>query len=180
MIEVDVRADFAAVVRQLGGLERQVVAPATADALNRVATTTRRVAIEKIVKDTGIRSSAVRQRINISRANRNKLEARIKAQPYSPNLVNYAARQTRAGVSANAWRARKVYRGTFLAPKKRLVFVRTGPKRLPIKAIRGPSVRKQFMRLPSERAMRDTIAARWPIEFERSVRFRLDRHMGRA
>jgi hypothetical protein len=180
MIEVDVRANIAPVLSLLAGLEAQVVRPATSDALNRVATTTRRVAIDLIVRETAIKATAVRQRINISRANRNKLEARIKAQAYSPNLVNYSARQTKAGVSANAWRVRKVYRGTFLAPKKRLVFVRTGPKRLPIKAIRGPSVRKQFMRLPSERVMRSTIAARWPIEFERAVRFRLNRHMGRV
>lgn len=179
MIEVDVRADVAAVMRQLAGLSTQVVEPAAAAALNRVAVTTRRVAIKSIVDETGIRANAVRQRINISRANRNQLEARLKAQAYAPNLANYAARQVKGGVSANAWRNRKVYRGSFLAPKKRLVFTRVGPKRLPIKALRGPSVRKQFMRLPSERVMRQTIAERWPIEFAREVRFRLDRHMAK-
>ncbi|MER9706048.1 phage tail protein [Mesorhizobium sp. M0204] len=58
-------------------------------------------------------------------------------------LVKFAARQAKAGVTANAWGTRKLYKHTFIATMRsghEGVFVRTSKQRNPIKELWGAGV----------------------------------------
>lgn len=169
MFQIDVRADIAKALRDVDALQRNVTRAASA-ALNRVGTTARAVAAREISAETGLKVSEVKDRLPTVRANRDSLEVIITAKPWAPNLIRFAARQTKRGVSANAWRSRKVYRSTFIANKGRTVFKRTGPARLPIAPVYGPSVPRTFIRDRTTGAIRRTVAQRFPIEFDRALR----------
>lgn len=167
-MHIDVRVDVEKAIRGLWLMQRDVNTAATA-ALNKVGVTARAAAAREISKASGLPVNQVRPHVPLVRANKWSLQCEISAKPYAPNLIRYAARQTRAGVSANAWRKRKVYRGTFIANKGRTVFKRIGPSRLPIKAVYGPSVRREFIRDTVTKAIHRTVDQRFALEFERAL-----------
>ena len=167
-MQISVEADIRGATRGLLLMQKDINTAAVA-ALNRVAVTTRAVASRSISQQTSLPVNEVRQRVPLVRANKYTLEAEISAKKYAPNLMRYAARQTRPGVSAKAWRERKVYRGTFIANKGRTVFKRTTRERLPIEPVYGPSVPRTFIRDETTRAMRSTIDRRFPLEFDRAL-----------
>jgi len=168
-MQISVEADIKAATQGLLLLERDINTAAVA-ALNKVAVTARAQAARSISQQSGLPVNQVRERVPLARANRYTLEAAISARKYAPNLIRYSARQTKPGVSANAWRQRKVYRGTFIANKGRTVFARVGPERLPIKAVYGPSVPRTFIKDETLRAISTTVATRFPLELERALR----------
>lgn len=219
-MKFDVSVDIRAAMKMLDNLNREIVPQAASAALNRVATSARKVAVDTIRRETNIKASAVRKYVTTSKSNKTTLTATIRASKYAPNLINFGAREVKKGVSANAWGKRKIYRGAFIGNKGRTVFVRTdykapirsgtrrkganrtisqhtrkghprrvgpktvqvqahlvgrGPKRPKpgIKALYGPSVRREFIRDVAQRAMMATIQERWPIEFKRELAFRL-------
>lgn len=173
-LQISVAVDIRSAVGFLDSLTRDVNRAAVA-ALNRTATTARAVAAREISKETSLPVNEVRKRVPLIRANKATLTAQIKAEPYAPNLIRYGARETKQGVSAKAWGKRKIYRGTFIGNKGRTVFTRVGKSRLPIKAVFGPSVRREFIRDHTLSAIKRTVADRFPIEFNRAMRARLPR-----
>lgn len=227
MINFDVSVDIRAASKMLNDLGRNIVPQAASAALNRVATSARKVAVDTIRKETNIKASAVRKYVTTSKSNKTTLTATIRASKYAPNLINFGAREVKKGVSANAWGKRKIYRGAFIGNKGRTVFVRTdykaplrsrgkrgganrsigqhnrrahprrvagkvvqvqshlvgtGPRRpkAGIKALYGPSVRREFIRDVAQRAMMTTIQERWPIEFKRELAYRMGKAGGAA
>lgn len=222
MINFDVSVDIRAASKMLNNLGREIVPQAASAALNRVATSARKTAIDTIRKETNIKASAVRKYVTTSKSNKTSLTATIRASKYAPNLINFGAREVKKGVSANAWGKRKIYRGAFIGNRGRTVFVRTnyatpprtrgkrsganrtisqhtrkahprrvggrsvqvqphqvgnGPKRPKekIKALYGPSVRREFIRDVAQKAMMATIQERWPIEFKRELAYRMSK-----
>lgn len=170
MISISVETYIDEALKFLGDLERSVAPQAASAAINRVAVSARAEAIREISRETGLTQTEIRQRLNITTANRNTLTAKIIARPWSPNLIRFNARQTQPGVSAAPWRKRRVHKHTFIANKGRTVFVREGKARLPLKSVRGPSVRKEFMRGYAIRAMERKVAERFGLEFDRALR----------
>jgi hypothetical protein len=170
VISISVEADISKALAMLTSLERDLVPRAASAALNRVAVSARAVAVQEIARTTGLTQAEVRQRLDIRTANRNYLAASISAVPWSPNLIRYAARQTKAGVSAAPWRNRRVHKHTFIGNQGRTVFVREGKSRLPIKSVRGPSVPKEFMQGYAIKAMQARVAERFALEFDRALK----------
>jgi hypothetical protein len=224
MINFDVSLDIKNAMKALNEVQRAVIPQAASAALNRVATSARRVAVDTIRKETNIKAGAVRKYVTVSKSNKSTLTATIRASKYAPNLINFGARETKKGVSANAWSKRKIYRGAFIGNKGRTVFIRQdykapagkrgrraganrtisqhtrkahtrrvggksvavqshpvgrGPKRpkSKLKALYGPSVRREFIRDVAQTAMMTTIRERWPVEFQREAQFRIDKAM---
>jgi hypothetical protein len=169
MLQFDVRADIREATKFLTDVQRQVIPAATARALDRTASNAKTVAVKTIVTETGLPTSLVRDRLTIRGANRNRLEATLTANPAAPNLIRFNARQTKQGVSANAWRKRRVYPGTFIANQGRTVFKRVGKNRLPIKPIHGPSVPRTFIQREAQRAIEAIIAGRFVVNFESAI-----------
>ena len=102
MIQFDVSVDIKAAMAALNEVQRKVIPQAASSALNRVATSARRVAIDTIRKETNIKAAAVRKYVTTKKASKSMLTAEIRASKYAPNLINFGARQTKKGVSANA------------------------------------------------------------------------------
>jgi hypothetical protein len=169
-MRIDLTVDIEPALRYLKDIEKNVVPRAAAATINKVAVSARAEAVRQIARETGIPQAEVRKRIDIvGRASKYKLEAVITARPWSPNLIRFKAREVRQGVAASAWRKRKVYKGAFIGNKGRTVFARTSKDRLPIKPLRGPSVRVEFLRGYALKAMQRKIDERFNVEFERAM-----------
>jgi hypothetical protein len=125
-MQYDVRLDIKEVEKRLGFQFKQEIAAAVPSALNRVAVSARVTAVNDITR----RNRAEEVHLSASvlpiyRATRAQPEAKIVAKKYAPNLINFSAREVKAGVSANAWRNRKIYKGAFIGNQGRTVFSRT-------------------------------------------------------
>jgi hypothetical protein len=111
-------------------------------ALNRAAVSTRTVMVREIARDMGIRQRDVP--VTIQNATATNLQATVVASGRRIPLMDFSARQTSRGVSANTGQGRKTYPGAFIATMKtghRGVFKRKpGVGRLPIHELFGPSV----------------------------------------
>jgi hypothetical protein len=123
-MQIDVRVNIDDAIRRIGWQLKDEIQKAVPTTLNRVATSARVTAIDKINKITGLKRTSIRQRLPITRATRALPEAKITALPYAPNLRNFDAYEVEEGVSAEAWNVRKIYLGAFIGNKDRTVFTR--------------------------------------------------------
>lgn len=127
---------------------------AAASAINRSAISVRAAQVTAVSKDMGVKAAAVRSRIDTVKARPDiNPTARFRVSLKRLSLVAFGARQLkRAGVSARVGGKRKKYPGAFIPGARtgrpstfsKQVFRRTGKTRLPIIALRGPSVGKVF------------------------------------
>lgn len=168
MISISVETDISAALKMLRDLEADVPR-AAAIAINRTAASVATEASRVIAAETGLGVREVRQRFRLRLAEKYRLLASVTALPYSPNVKRFAARPGKVGASAAPWRRRRTMRRTFLMPSGNVV-VRKGKERFPVKSIRGPSVRLEFMKGYALDAMRRKVAERFPVEFERALR----------
>lgn len=141
MISLSFKTDIDDVRRQFALCQGEI-SKAAARALNRTADGTKTTAISEISTRTRLKVTQLRKRFGVNGANPLKLQAIISAYGYSPNLYSFNARQTAAGVSANAWEGGKVYKHTFIVDGH--VVARVGKARFPLKGIRGPSSPQTF------------------------------------
>jgi hypothetical protein len=125
-MEISFQSDIEQVAQRFSADLRKEIDKAVPTALNRVATTVRKVAAQQINKVTGLKVTSIRKRLRLRKATRARPIAEITALPYAPNLRSFNARQVKKGVSANAWRKRKIYRGAFIGNQDRTVFIRVG------------------------------------------------------
>jgi hypothetical protein len=179
MVSVTTTVDFSGAFREITNLEKAVLPQAATAALNRVAASARTQAVRVIGAESSLKQADVRPHVTLTKATRTRLEAVINAQPWSPNLIRYQARQVKAGVSARAWGQRKVYKGAFIGNKGRTVFKRATKERLPLKALHGPSVPKEFVATKTRSAMDAKIKERFVPEFESALRQFLRTRRGR-
>ena len=174
MIGISVKGNVKDVLRDLNDKQKHVIPQAAARALNRVINTVKSRTVKDISAKTKLKQKDIRARMIIRGASKAKLEAVLKALPYSPNLSKFSARQTKPGVVANAWEGRKVYRGTFTMPGGSVV-KRTTKARYPIKGVYGPSLISNFKKQDNIELMKQVAGERWSIEFEHEVARRLSR-----
>ncbi|RWE59812.1 MAG: hypothetical protein E5V22_11085 [Mesorhizobium sp.] len=112
--------------------------------VNDTAKQVRRFSARIVAKAGGLKRADAEPSILISPYSRpSTLTATVRGSGRPIALIKFAARQTKAGVTANAWGHRKLYKGTFIATMKsghRGVFVRETKKRVPIKELWGAGV----------------------------------------
>jgi hypothetical protein len=94
------------------------------------------------------------------------------------NLIHFAARQTKAGVSVKIKRggARKVVAQAFIANKGRTVFQRTGKARLPIEPVQTVAVPQMFNAKRVNAKVLQFIKDKLPEVFEREAKYYMSRH----
>lgn len=177
-MRIDVRADLSAARRQLYSWQKSAIPKAAAAALNRVGTHANSLAVKELAGVTGLKQKDVREAMSRSRATWANLETRLKTIGRALNLIRFAARQTKKGVTASAWGKRRVYPGTFIANQGRTVFKRrtVGGKRagrLPIDAVHGPSLPREFARATFVRKLETAVTLKWREEFSRQLRYYL-------
>ena len=167
-------------IKEVKGLFRALKGPAVrraaGPAINKTVRTVNSDTIKTISRITGFKQKEIRSRLHIRRASRLRLTGEITPQRFVPNLRRFNARETATGVRANAWRKKRVYRGTFIGNQDRTVFKRIGKTRLPIRPVYGPSLRSTFASKRVERRQQVITRRRFPLEFSRTM----DREIARA
>lgn len=174
MLDLDVTADVREVERMFRRMPK-VVDRASVRSLNRTNDQVGTIARRLIAKEMGLPVKAVRAGMFKIRASRKKLSASTVAKGRPLNLIRFNARQTKRGVSANAWGKRKIYKGLFIANQGRTVFKRTSKQRLPIRSRWGPSIPKTMLENAIVKAMAQTAATQWQKNFARDLQFYLNR-----
>ncbi len=185
MIKVNVKFDIDRARRELSHMQKEVN-KAAIRALERVATTARKEADQEIRQRLALKSGVVKDSLKITKY-RNVLVVDIDAKGRPIALREWNARETRKGVTflVAKGKARKVYRrqgraGFVVNKFGRHVFVRTtpdppGPGMAKVQKVFGPSIPQYFVTKIVTGRMERVAQARWPIEFNREMQYRINR-----
>jgi hypothetical protein len=187
VITVSVRGDISRALRKLD-VTREQARKAIPRALNKTATTARAEAAREIRSaGYGLKIAAIKKSIRIIRATGSQLRAIVRASGKPIPLIEYAARQTRAGVTVNVLRGRKLIKGVFIATmpsghrgvvrrkgltSKRVIRKgRVAYSGLPIQELFGPSVPAAFANSVVQAALISAIRKRFPEVLRQELRF---------
>jgi hypothetical protein len=173
-ISVDTR-EVEAMLRDL----RAQMPNRVAAALNRTATSVRAEAVRKIRERRALPAATVRDALTIRRAIKGYLVAEIVASGKPIPLRDYSARAGKKGVTVKVSRqggrkgpVRKFGNKAFaLAKAGGHVFVRTGPRRLPIQKLFGPSIPGTFLRKEVLAALRTVAVTMFPKRLAEAARY---------
>ncbi|QKC89987.1 hypothetical protein EB230_17410 [Mesorhizobium sp. NZP2234] len=146
MSDLEIKVDWQ--TAEVKALMRRLQPPRLNQALsvgvNTTAKQVRTFAARTVAKAGGLKRGDVDPSIRIFPYSQpSTLTATVRGSGRPIALVKFAARQTKPGVTANAWGVRKLYKNTFIATMKsghRGVFVRETKKRNPIKELWGAGV----------------------------------------
>jgi hypothetical protein len=113
-----------------------------------------------LAKETGLPFGRVGKALSKHKASAGSLTYTITARSQYFKITggNFGARQVRKGVSHRAWGRRQVADGAFIPKGMSVAFKRLGPKRLPIKALYGPSIPREMIRGQSGAVIRQMVA----------------------
>lgn len=185
MINISVQHNFKQVAVKLFELRTDVLEKAKVRALNKVAAQAK-VAASKEIRAAGynMKASAIKQKITIRRAVSGNAVVVLKCSGRPIPLVEFAARETKAGVSVNVKNGRKVIQGAFIATMPtghKGVFVRVGKQHkkngkgvwsgLPIKELFGPSIPAAFGNEIVQAALVRLVREKFPAILEHEIKF---------
>ena len=120
-LSVSVSTDVKKAIKELSRQHKKIP-QAAARAINRTASTVRTHTSREVADQGGFKPKGiVKKNTTLKRANPRNLEARLIARGRPSNLIRFAARQTKRGVSAQPWGRRRVFPGTFIANSGRTV-----------------------------------------------------------
>jgi hypothetical protein len=184
MINLDVRADFRQIDRQLQPLTAKLRDRVVAAALNKTADKAKTEMKRQITGEFAIKASDVGGQLKVSRASAKgsmlvaELEAFSRRRGRrSRNVALFRARQTSRGVTVQIKRSggRKLIKGAFIGNQGRTVFERVGKSRLPIKGVETIDVPQMFNMRRVNRAVVAKILRELPVEVERALKAALAR-----
>ena len=187
--DLSVERDLKSLRRGLQSLERHVVPEATVRTLNRVADSAAVASARHIAPLMGSRQAGIKRRIETRRANFKGLWATLIASDRPLHLVEFVVGSRkptqqpggkRGPVKAKAWGKTKIYRGAFIAPRKKgssktEVYVRKSGKRLPLKLLFGPGIMQLFKQQENAAIMEAKVKERLPLEFTQNLAYYLSR-----
>ena len=183
-MEVKVKSNMKEALRNLGNVQKKYVQKALVTALNKVGAEVLTRAKRELRDATGLKAGVVAKGLKKDKARRGDEEYSIYIKSRYLNVIEFGARQTKRGVSANVWGKRKIYRGAFIGSGrnsgKRLVFkqAKDNPKRA--EALHGASLPREFHRQDMEKIFKKKIKTRFPILFKRAVEFQMLKAKGRV
>lgn len=179
-MKLTISTNFEQVGRQLDRMRDDVGARALASALNRTMEQARTAMSREIRQEFNMPAAKVSAALRVRRASfkagRFGMEAMLESpskRGRSLNLINFAARQTRQGVTVKIKKGgpRKLLRGAFIANDGRTVFVREGKSRLPIKALQTIDVAQMFNTRRINAKVVTMIRSKFPEIFAREARY---------
>ena len=176
-MEVKVNSNFKKALRDIGNVPRKYVQKSMVTALNKVGAEVVTKAKKELAGATGLKQKVVNKKITKDQARRNDNTYSIFIKSRYLNVIEFGAKKTKRGVSANVWGKRKIYRGAFIGSGrnsgKRLVFkkLKDDPKR--IEALHGASLPREFHCQDMEKIFKKKIKTRFPILFKRAVEFHM-------
>jgi hypothetical protein len=139
--------------------------------LNHVGGTARTKVKSTLAKQMGLPAGTVDARLITKRAYPGNQTFEITAVGRPIPLADFDARQTRRGVSARPWGARRMFPGTFIVSSLGgQVFRRTGRARLPIVKLWGPSIPREMLRDQVPKVFFDEVHAKVPVRLQHELR----------
>lgn len=161
-------------------LRDDVARKATASALNKTVTQAKTAMSREIRAEFVLPAAKVNQALRINRARATGGQFSLQASLESPskrgrslNLANFAAKQTSKGVSFKIKRtgARRLIPGAFLINGGKTVMIRTGKRRLPIKALQTIDVAQMFNTRRINAKVLRVIEDKFPAIFANEAKF---------
>jgi hypothetical protein len=157
-VRISVRSDMKRTVAEFS-LERKKIRTATYRALNRAQNKVSTEAGREIRKVYNVRQKAITSAFRKLRASMSKLTARLVIEGVRIGLIEFAARQTKRGVTVRILKSggRKLVKGAFITASTRgnyrgggsqginQVWRRAGKERYPIFPLRSVSIPQAFM-----------------------------------
>lgn len=182
MLIFDVRGSTAAIIADLDRLQREKVPAATVRALNKAAIAVRAEAVRQVRGQRALSATVIRNAIGISKATKSNPTAIVAASGRPIPLREYAANQTRRGVTVRVTPAggRKLIfvNGNHAFTIGRFgghVYVREGKKRLPIRKLYGPSIPTAMVKDAVMAALDKVGHEAWPKRFTEELRYELSK-----
>lgn len=189
MIKIDLKMDIAKVKAMLAETRREITDKAVPRALNKLAEQAKTLS-SKEIRSAGytIKAKTVKEQIVIVKATASTMTAIVKVRGKPVPLMEFNARQTKAGVSVKVKGARKVIKGAFIAtmptghvgvftrtPSSRYKRVRKGTKtqwtQLPIKELYGPSLPAIWSNQVIQAALLKMIKQKFPEVLRHEIEF---------
>lgn len=187
-MQITISHNFPEVQRQLQTLRQDVATKSLASAMNKTVALAKTAMSREIRAEFVLPAAKVSQALRVNRARATNGLLQLQASLESPakrgrslNLANFAARQTRKGVSFKIKRdgGRKTIPGSFLINNGRTVMIRTGKARLPIKALQTIDVAQMFNTQRINSKVVNTMRDRFPGIFVNEARYYTDRFNSR-
>jgi hypothetical protein len=173
-LHVDTREliDYAALYESMSLKIANTIVPR---ALNHVGDIARTQVKRELAKQTGLTVTVVDKSMRTVRAIPARQSYELVATGKPIPLREFAARQTRSGVSARPWGQRRVFPGTFIMRAiSGHVFRRAGRARLPIVKLWGPSLPRELLRGKVPEVFKQVVSEWLPQrtfhEFEQALR----------
>ena len=185
MTSLSVKSNISQVIKQFRGMSKKVVKKATVTALNKMVKEVAVVAKRELADKTGLKKGTVSKKITTKKAKSSDLSARLTVEGKHFNLIEFGARQIKAGVSHKGWGRRQVTKGAFIfngkSSGKRLVGARVkGSKnsngKEKIKALPGASAPVEYFKARVDQILKAKIATR----FNKLLSTALDFQFGKA
>ena len=188
--DVTVQHDLKELKRQLRDLETKVAPQATIRTLNRVAESAKVASARHIAPQMNSRQAAVKRRIETQRATFKRLWATLVARDRALQLIEFVVGSRkptqqpggkRGLVKAKVYGKTRTLSKAFIAPRrsgssKTTVYMRTSPKRRPLKLLYGPGIMQLFRQKENDQVMQAKVRERFPIEFARNLLFYINRY----
>lgn len=164
-------------------MQRDVAARALASAANKTAAQAQTQMVRAITGEFAITASKVREKLRVRkatfRAGRYGVEAVLESRTpggrrRSINIINFAARETRKGLTAKIKRKGGrvlVSKRGFIGNKGRTAFIREGKKRLPIKGLQTIDVPQMFNTKRLNASVVEFIKRKFPEVFAREASY---------
>jgi len=170
--KISVRADVKKTKRSLSRLQRTVLPASINGALNKTAKKVQTKAIKLVSKEVGLPQKEIRAHFSIVKSNFTTLRAIVISRRRAYSLYRFQARQTKDGVTANAWGQRKTYKHAFIVRNQ---FVAIRKKGGGLKALHGPSIPVEHSKDPITRAQSLVVGVDFPLIFRRELTRRVAR-----
>jgi hypothetical protein len=119
------------VLKDMPALQRKAMVLA----LNRTAQQAQTEGVRAIRANYQFKTQTIKGTLSIFRATNGRLQATIQSKGRRIGLIEFQARQTKAGVTVRVGKSRKLLKGAFIATMRnghQGVFMRRGSRRLPI------------------------------------------------
>lgn len=187
-MKLTLKHNFPDVQRQLDQLHQDIREKVLVRAVNSTLAQGQTRMSKEISTEFNIASREVKARMQILKANFRNGLFRVSGtlqvtnkRGRSLNLINFAAKQTKEGVSVKILRTggRKLVRGAFIANQGRTVFQRVGKTRLPIKAVQTIDVPQMFNTKRINRIVVRLLEEKFPEIFAREAKYYTDRFNAR-
>ena len=198
-MQLSIKVDFAEVMRKLETLPKEIESKVLASALNKTVAKAKTQMAREITAEYRVSASYVKDRLTIKKATaaagRMSLTAELmgsgrNGRSRSANLIAFVesfvtpaqSRKRAKGVDANQLRfqvrktgGKKIIRGAFIGNKGRTMFIRTGDKRLPIKALSTIDVPSMFNQRRINARVVAAIQSDFPRIFDNDAKFFTDK-----